>query len=150
MPKKNSNEFPHLNTPRNTLHHYFSFLKDYDIFKIDVSNNFNFERHDWKRNKTHHSKALGSYIGGLITIAIQIFFLYYCIFLIVQMESGDIDLIKETVVSNPIGEEGGKNDIKLKDYVFMPIVEIQEKSQFSIIRQLDIFEGEPDDKVLDL
>ena len=66
------------------------------------------------------------------------------------MESGDIDLIKETVVSNPIGEEGGKNDIKLKDFIFMPIVEIQEKSPFSFIRPLDIFEGEPDDKVLDL
>jgi hypothetical protein len=76
-------EYPHLNTCRFYFHQYFSWLKDYDLFKIHVSNNFNFERHDHIKKKATHSHNLGSYLGGLVSIVVQSFFLFYGIFLII-------------------------------------------------------------------
>jgi hypothetical protein len=66
------------------------------------------------------------------------------------MESGDIDQIKETVMSNPLGEEGGRNDLKMKDYVFMPIVEMVDKSPFEKMKHLDIWDGDPYNKKFDI
>ena len=61
------------------------------MFKRPVADNLNFERHDFKTNKTHHSQMLGSYIGGFLSILTVVFFFVYAGILIAQMESGDID-----------------------------------------------------------
>jgi hypothetical protein len=44
------------------------------------------------------------------------------------MESGDIDTVKSTVMSNPIGTDKGKNNILMKDHVFYPILELSEQT----------------------
>jgi len=55
------------------------------------------------------------------------------------MESGQIDNIKNTVMTNPVGAEGGKNNLALKDYVFLPIVEIVEYTPFSVQEHIDVW-----------
>ena len=44
------------------------------------------------------------------------------------MESGSNDQIKNTVMTNPIGQVGGINNLDLKDYSFLPIIEIHNYS----------------------
>lgn len=117
---------------------------------MPVTNNINFERHDYEKRKTTHNNALGSYIGGLFTIAFLAFMLVYIIQLITQMESGDNDQIKNTVMSNPVGEKGGITNLALKDYYFLPIVEIQYNIEWAAQDHLDIWEGPPSNRVFDL
>lgn len=105
-------------------HKKLGFIKEIDMFAIPVCYMMNFERHDYHKNKTSHSGSLGSYIGGIFTIIMTIFFFTYTITLITNMESGSLDLLKNILISNPLGTDEGKNNLDLKAYKFLPIVEI--------------------------
>jgi hypothetical protein len=59
------------------------------------------------------------------------------------MNSGDIDQIKNTVMTNPIGEEGGRNNMDLKDFVFMPVIEINLITPLAKHAHLGLYEGDP-------
>ena len=66
--------------------------------------------------------------------------------LVTKMESGDYDQIKNTVITNPVGQEGEKNNLTLLDNVFYPMLEIFEFP----LSGFDIFKGNPADQILDL
>ena len=143
-------EHPSKSGCKTALHSYFGFLKEVDIFKIPVTENLSFERHNYKTNKSKHNHQLGSYIGGLTSIVVMGFLVAYTIILIIQMHSGDIDQLKNTVMSNPLGEEGGQNDFDLKDFTFMPVIEINTYTPEAQHAHLGIYEGDPDDLVFNL
>lgn len=102
----------------------FGFLKDIDMFQVPVSDSLNFMRHDSVTNESNFTGAMGSYIGGLLTLCIQGFIFIYMVTLILKMESGDIDSVKNIVLTNSLVSKDGKNNLALKDYKFLPIVEI--------------------------
>ena len=77
-----------------------SYLKDCDMFAVNVTDMFNFERQSFVKGKTYHRQKLGSYCGGLMTIVYYMMFFGYLSTLIAQMESGSIDHVKSIVVSN--------------------------------------------------
>ena len=89
---------------------------------------------------------LGSYFGGVTTVLYLIAALTYLSMLITQMESGDYDQIKNTVMTNPMGQEGEKNNLTLVDYTFMPIIELFDFPSTGF----DIFKGNPADQIIDL
>lgn len=53
-------------------------------------------------------------------------------------------------MTNPIDTVGGINDIDLKDYAFLPIIEIHNYAPLDNYKHLDIFIGNPNDEVYDL
>ena len=83
--------YPHLNTCKHQCHSMFSFVKDFDMFAVSVTDVFNFERHNYAKNKSKHSHTLGSYLGGVMTMVYLVLFVGYLSTLIAQMESGAID-----------------------------------------------------------
>jgi hypothetical protein len=126
------------------------FFKDIDVFQVPVSENLNFERHDYKKNTSNYKAAIGSYIGGIFSMSAMAFIVAYIIILLTQMMSGDVDQIKNTVVSNPIGKEGGRDDLTLEKYTFLPIIEIFENTPWIQQNHLDIWDGPITDRVFDL
>ena len=83
-------------------------------------------------------------------MGIMSFFLIYIIVLVAQMQSGDIDQIKNTVMSNPLGEEGGRNDLQYGKFNFLPLIEIYNQSPWQDQDHLDIWDGDPSDRIFDL
>lgn len=88
---------------------------------------------------------MGSYIGGLMSVLTVSFLFSYLIVLISQMESGVIDQIKNTVMTNPIGDQGERNNLTLHDYTFLPVIEIKGLKYTG-----DVFKGNREDKIIDL
>lgn len=118
-------------------------LKDFDIFKVGIFTALRFERHNYLKNRTKFMGSLGSYIGGLISICVMAFFASYVVILISQMESGDIDQIKSTIMNNRIDDESGYNNIQIKNYKFMPIIELYFFKDWFSLEHIDIWKGDP-------
>ena len=83
-------------------------------------------------------------------MAVISFMVTYIFILITQMESGAIDQVKNIVMKNQINEEGGRNNLKLTDYNFMPVLEIDANTPFDTQDHLDVWDGSPKDRVFNL
>ena len=88
---------------------------------------------------------LGSYFGGVSTVLLMMAGLTYFSMLVTQMESGDYDQIKNTVMTNPVGSEGGKNNLTLLDFKFYPILEL-----YSLPQGIDIYKGDSKNEIVDI
>jgi hypothetical protein len=129
-------------TPRQKVFHKrkktFAFLKNMDFYRVGIKTYYH--KYDNSFSSTKTTDRMGSYVGGCITVIILICLILYFSATMVQMLTGENDIIYATKLGNSFDEDS--RSVEMNQFAFLPYLQIERQRYDISLDKFDIWDND--------